>query len=250
MISRQIADRIRAGDFPEGSRLPSERELAGSMHVSRTSVREALIALEIEGLVEVRVGSGVYVLRQDRRESAGGNAARGKAAARVSGRDDPDRQELREYDRTAPPAADMTPFELVHVHLLLEPESAALAARHASDEQVQAIMQAARGLEDADSPAAHNILFHLAIADASGNAALASTIRDVWRLRDESALYSRLENHFVPRKIWHIAENEHMDIAQAIARHDVVLARRAMRVHFMEIRQRLREDFRSQLFVK
>ena len=65
MIADQIVGRIRAGDFPRGSRLPSERELAEQLQVSRASIREALIALEIEGYVEVRVGSGVFVTARE-----------------------------------------------------------------------------------------------------------------------------------------------------------------------------------------
>src|SRR5437879_13724670 len=65
-LYRQIADQIRglirSGEFPAGSRLPPERDLAKQLGVSRPSVREALIALEVEGLVEVRIGSGIYVL--------------------------------------------------------------------------------------------------------------------------------------------------------------------------------------------
>jgi GntR family transcriptional repressor for pyruvate dehydrogenase complex len=60
-IARQLSDLITAGEFTPGQRLPSERELAEQLGVSRPSVREALIALEIEGKVEVRVGSGVFV---------------------------------------------------------------------------------------------------------------------------------------------------------------------------------------------
>jgi DNA-binding FadR family transcriptional regulator len=64
-LYRQIADQIRAliksGEFGAGSRLPPERDLARQFGVSRPSVREALIALEVEGLVDVRIGSGIYV---------------------------------------------------------------------------------------------------------------------------------------------------------------------------------------------
>ena len=63
-----IADRIRAliqsGSFPAGSRLPPERDLAAQLGVSRPSLREALVALEIDGSVEIRMGSGVYVCVQ------------------------------------------------------------------------------------------------------------------------------------------------------------------------------------------
>ena len=65
-LYRQIADQLRtliqSGEFVAGSRLPAERDLAKQLGVSRPSVREALIALEVEGWVEVRTGSGVYVL--------------------------------------------------------------------------------------------------------------------------------------------------------------------------------------------
>src|SRR5664279_6378167 len=64
-LYRQIADQIRTlirnGEFPTGARLPPERDLAKQLGVSRPSVREALIALEVEGLVEVRIGSGIYI---------------------------------------------------------------------------------------------------------------------------------------------------------------------------------------------
>jgi DNA-binding FadR family transcriptional regulator len=66
-LYRGIADQLRQlidnGVYPVGGRFPSERELADSLYVSRPSVREALIALEVEGLVRINVGSGIYVLR-------------------------------------------------------------------------------------------------------------------------------------------------------------------------------------------
>ena len=80
-LYRQIADQIRtlirSGEFPAGARLPPERDLAKQLGVSRPSVREALIALEVEGLVEVRIGSGIYV-------QAPGNAASGKGGGRTA----------------------------------------------------------------------------------------------------------------------------------------------------------------------
>ena len=63
-IADQIRTLIREGNFPVGSRLPPERDLAQQLGVSRPSVREALIALEVEGSVEVRMGAGVYVCAQ------------------------------------------------------------------------------------------------------------------------------------------------------------------------------------------
>src|SRR5438309_3928985 len=84
-LYRQIADQIRglikSGEFPAGTRLPAERDLARQLGVSRPSVREALIALEVEGWVEVRTGSGIYVQAAQRRNGAhaGKNGTAGHA---------------------------------------------------------------------------------------------------------------------------------------------------------------------------
>ena len=65
-LYRQVADQLRqlidSGEFAVGNRLPTERELAAQLGVSRPTVREALIALEVDGRVRIRVGSGIYVL--------------------------------------------------------------------------------------------------------------------------------------------------------------------------------------------
>ena len=77
-IADQLAQLIASGEFPSGSRLPAERELAASLGVSRTSVREAIISLEMTGLVEVRVGTGIFVTaRPDTGRSASRDAGPG-----------------------------------------------------------------------------------------------------------------------------------------------------------------------------
>src|SRR5690349_8933143 len=60
-VAATIADAIRAGRYVPGRRLPSERDLAEELQVSRPTIREAMIALEIRGLIEARHGSGIYV---------------------------------------------------------------------------------------------------------------------------------------------------------------------------------------------
>ncbi|HRE21780.1 MAG TPA: GntR family transcriptional regulator, partial [Rhabdaerophilum sp.] len=64
-LYRQVADQLRSyldsGALPVGARLPTERELAEQLNVSRPTIREALIALEVEGRIRIRVGSGIYV---------------------------------------------------------------------------------------------------------------------------------------------------------------------------------------------
>src|SRR5512140_1479434 len=152
-LYRQIADQITAlierGEYSPGSRLPPERDLARQLGVSRPSVREALIALEVEGYVEVRIGSGVYVL-----------GPRPASAA------------------TLP--ADSGPFELIRARWLIESECAALAAKGATKAQVRAMEEALDQMEDERErgvvPLASDRQFHLRVAEASGNSALALVV--------------------------------------------------------------------------
>ena len=145
LIAEQVATMIQRGDLPPGSRLPAERELATRLGVSRPSLREALIALELEGLVEVRGGSGVYVRPPP-------------LAAPLEGADAPG------------------PFDILEARALLEPDCAALAARR--DAPIRAGVGSAFAhfvaIRTAGQPdEAADRGFHLAIAEASGNVALA-----------------------------------------------------------------------------
>ena len=108
-IADQLAQLIASGEFAVGSRLPAERELAASLGVSRTSVREAIISLEMSGLVEVRVGTGIFV------------TPRPETAPRQS--------------RDAGPG----PFELLAARKLVEGEVAALAASAATEDDAAAM---------------------------------------------------------------------------------------------------------------
>ncbi|MFY0476159.1 FadR/GntR family transcriptional regulator [Achromobacter marplatensis] len=223
MIADQIAARIKAGDFPAGGRLPAERELAEQLQVSRASVREALIALEIEGYVDVRVGTGVFVC--------------------------PPREDGGYQDAPLPPpadsveATDIGPFDLLETRLLIEPECAALAAQKASPAQIAAIRVAHEGMSLTESPSVHDRAFHSAIGAACGNAALAAAISHIWHLSTLSPVFHRLEEHFVTTKVWSEAQKEHERILAAIVDRDPIRARHAMHDHLVGILARLREDF-------
>src|SRR5579864_8067518 len=201
-LYRQIADQIRSlihgGEFVAGARLPPERDLAKQLGVSRPSVREALIALEVEGLVDVRIGSGIYVRQKD--DGGASDASKDAAAG---------------------------PFELLRARRLIESECAALAARAAKKVQVQAIEAALddmqRELTAGDMPLVGDRLFHLRIAEATGNGALVHVIRMLWEERT-GPLYKQLEHHYDSPKLWHTAIAEHCAVADAIAAHDPVLA--------------------------
>ena len=147
-IADQIARLIERGEYKPGERLPPERDLAKQLGVSRPSVREALIALEVEGYVDVRVGSGVYVR---------GPAGRARKRARL--------------------AADSGPFELINARWLIESECAALAAKNATPAQIKRDREALdamnRDRKRNVMPLDADRLFHLRIAEAGGNSALA-----------------------------------------------------------------------------
>ncbi len=210
-IADQIAQLIERGEYAPGDRLPPERDLARQLGVSRPSVREALIALEVEGYVEVRVGSGVYVSR----------------AARAA--------------RAQPLPSDSGPFELIRARSLVEAECAALAARNATREQVRAIDRAIDAMEAARDrarmPLSQDRLFHLRIAEASGNSALVLIVKTLW-LERTGPLFLRLEHHFDTPALWSVAIREHRSIARAIARRDSAGARAAMRRHMREAARR------------
>lgn len=138
-IYRQIADQLKRlienNEFPPGSRLPSERDLAQQLQVSRASVREALIALEVIGLVDVKVGNGVIVRSPTplapSQEPVMAQAGRNQWA-------EIDDELNIELDFNA----ELPPFSLLQTRLLIEPETAALAARHATDEELAGIRAA------------------------------------------------------------------------------------------------------------
>jgi DNA-binding FadR family transcriptional regulator len=201
-IADQIAELIEGGEYKEGQRLPPERDLAKQLGVSRPSVREALIALEVEGYVEVRMGSGVYV------------TARREGAAKAAG--------------------GSGPFELIRARWMIESECAALAARNATRAQVKAIEEALDEMESArdvgNVPLVADRTFHLRIAEATGNSALVLVVQTLWDQRT-GPLFLRLEHHYDTPALWTVAIKEHREIVEAIARHDAAAARGAMRRH-------------------
>src|SRR5262245_43355808 len=157
-LARKLMRAIGAGKYKVGDRLPAERELAQHYAVSRPTVREAIIALEVQGLVEVRIGSGAYVLR-------------------LPGQGDI-------------PGFNITAFELTEARLLFEGEAAALAATQITDEEVAEIealvREIARENQDPKGTDKADRAFHLTIARATRNNAVYETIERLWDLRNTS----------------------------------------------------------------
>ena len=221
-LYRQIADQIRGlikgGEYRAGARLPPERDLARQLGVSRPSVREALIALEVEGLVEVRIGSGIYVRAHE--PTAGAKA----------------------------PEATAGPFELLRARYVIESECAALAAKSAKRAQLNAIEDALdemdREMDAGRQPLPSDRLFHLRIAEATGNGALVHVIKLLWDERT-GELFTRLEHHYDTPDLWRSAMNEHRVVLKSIAAHDPDAARAAMQRHMNQAYKRFSKGWNA-----
>jgi DNA-binding FadR family transcriptional regulator len=213
-IAEQIRSLIRSGEYAPGARLPPERDLAKQLGVSRPSVREALIALEVEGLVEVRIGSGIYVQ---------GPVPKGNGEAHPAVH------------------AEAGPFELLRARYVIESECAALAAKSAKKAQVAAIEEALDVMQqefDADKqPLAGDRLFHVRIAEATGNGALVAVVNMLWEERT-GPLYQQLEHHYDSPALWTAAMAEHRAVLKAVAARDATGARAAMQRHLNQAYKR------------
>ena len=223
-LYRQIAEQLRAliakGEFAVGSRLPAERDLAKDLGVSRPSVREALIALEVEGWVEVRSGSGVYVMERAGHSRTDGNS---------------------------PAAAEWGPLELVRARRVLEGETAAIAARLAKRRHVDAMRTAIDSMiTDADlgtMPLEGDRAFHCAIVEAGGNGVLIETLQKFWDSR-RGPVFATLGGHFESVTSWRAAIGEHEDVLSAIRSRDSEAARAAMHRHMDKAHDRFTASWR------
>jgi GntR family transcriptional regulator, transcriptional repressor for pyruvate dehydrogenase complex len=236
-LYQQIADKlgalIESGDFPPGSYLPPERELAEQFGVSRTSVREALIALEVSGRVSVRVGDGARVRPPEAvaaPESVSDLAETAVPFPIIE--TDPELGIEVDLDTEIPP------FALLQARRLIEPEAASLAAKHGSDEQIEGIHEAfLRNQEDNRSGSLTHPgdrLFHIRIAEASDNAAYALMIRQLLAHKYD-LMFRRLQSLYMSNDMPYRSELEHRAILDAIRARNPDSARRAMVEHLDEV---------------
>lgn len=206
-VAAEIIKAIRAGTYSSGQRLPSERELAEQYGVSRPTVREAMIALDIQGLVEARHGSGIYV-----RASLPGEIAQ--------------------------PELDVGAFELTEARRLFEGETAALAAALVSDEELQEMERIILAIKDENLRQVSGELadrtFHVAIAKATRNSAIVRIVEQLWDMRYQSPLcrgmLERARVEGVQPRI-----DEHERILRALQSRNSNAARKAMREHLESV---------------
>ena len=212
-VAQVLAGRIRSGEYRIGGRLPSERELAQSLAVSRPTVREAILALELDGLVEVRLGSGVYVRRDTPLPTAG--------------------------------VPDVGPFELLEARRIIESEVCACAALRITASSLERLAELVAEMErenerDVVLSERADRRFHEQIAEATENTALMAAVTALWDARARSPLIQRLsvKAHAAGVKP---GVAEHRAILAALADRDPHQARNAMSAHLARVMDQLLE---------
>lgn len=220
-IAARIRQDIESGHYRQGEALPGERDLAKQLQVSRTSVREAIIALEVSGLVEVKIGSGVYV--------------RAPEPVRPVTLDWPEDPELSPF---LAEQEEVSPFSLLQARLLIEPEAAALAAENMTPQALTAIKEAY--LMNVSDNLMHSTshlgdrLFHIRVAEASGNDAYAMFIRQLLGHR-YGRLFSTLQRLYTPKDMPMRSQQEHLAVLIALEGRDAAAARQHMAEHLQNV---------------
>ena len=248
-LYRQIAEQLRAGmlsgEFVVGSRLPAERDLSKQLSVSRSSVREALIALEVEGWVEVRTGSGIYVL-----DRSNINAINKIAAQAINTPANGVNKAINEGENVllSEDKVEWGPLELIRARRVVEGETAAIAALQAKRKDIDAMGKALRMMQteaaDGVLPLDGDRAFHSAIVQASGNEVLIDTVQSFWDSR-RGPIFERLVGYFETLQSWQAAIAEHSAILEAIQVHDAAAARTAMHAHMDKSHARFSASWRK-----
>ena len=222
-LYRQIADQLRQlidhGEYRVGSRLPTERELADMLGVSRPTVREALIALEVEGRLRIRVGSGIYVNAQPPSEAA-------PAPLPLEG-----------------------PFEVLRARAFVESAVAEEAARRATPHDIarldSVLAEVATSVLSIERWVKLDRCFHRAVVATLGNVVLLRTVGELFDQRI-NPYFAQLALHLEDDSTWRAAHVEHVAIRDAIAAHHPMDARDAMREHLERSHRRFSRDFGEQ----
>lgn len=209
-VAGTLIDELQSGLYAIGDKMPAERDLAVRMKVSRPVVREAMLALEVMGLIEVKLGAGTFVVR-------------------LPGDSDE-------------PGLDVSPFELLEARLVFEAEAAALAATQITDEEIVRLEELVQAIQqqNEDRVAEENadMAFHMTIARATRNSAVERVIEDLWRQRWNSPQCQLLLEQARTANVLPVVD-EHTAVVEALKARDPKAARGAMRAHLEAVIQHL-----------
>ena len=210
-LAAQILALLASKGVKAGDRLPSERTLAEQFEVSRTSVREAIIALELQSAVEVRGGSGAYLIQTP-------------ATATQT--------------PVFMPEAGPGPFELLRARCLIESEIAAAAAEVRKDADLDRIFEALADMrlfmDDKVANEAADRRFHLHIAEATGNSVLLQMVTALWD-HAKGPVWVKIDQHFHSPALRVSSQEDHQRVLDALIARDPVAARAAMRAHLERV---------------
>ncbi|WP_088226584.1 FadR/GntR family transcriptional regulator [Desulfosporosinus sp. FKB] len=219
-IVDQISQLVIDGHLKPGDRLPSERELVERFKVSRSSIREAVSALELMGLIEVRSGEGMYIRQVN-------------------------------VDSVVAPLAWMlfiekdSDLELYEARKVLEVQAAGLAAERAEEDEIAEmhkyleLMRTDLQLERTGEEADHH--FHYSIAKATHNKILIrlmNTISDTMRITLKTSRDILASDKKKPQRLY----DEHFAIYEAIRLHDIEQAQKLMLDHLVGVENELAKD--------
>ena len=203
-VAEAIADQIKTGIYRRGDRISSERELGDEFGVSRPTIREALIALEIRGNVEVRGRSGIYVTGKD--------------------------IDTTDFD------PGVGPFEVLEARKIIEADIAAIAARSITTGQLTELQRTMeRQVKQMEQGQQFSLVddkrFHTLITEATGNGALTYVVDQLWKFRNRSNIWRVLDARLELPALQLRAIEDHIKILASIEARDPDAAYDAMSRH-------------------
>jgi len=206
-VGLQIEELLYSGVFKAGERLPSERELGERFNTSRTTIREAIIMLELKGVVEVRQGAGIYFI------------------------DSPEKLN----QKALLPYSDIGPFELLQARQVIESNITGFAATQIRLNELRELKRII----------AQQVKFHNIIAEATQNRVLMKQSAELWRaVRTENPRWKRLNYHYLHKKelrmMW---VEDHRSIFLALQKRNAEQARQASWNHLENSKNELVKIF-------
>ncbi|MFF5932572.1 FadR/GntR family transcriptional regulator [Streptomyces sp. NPDC012508] len=218
-VTRRAIEQVKAmiaqGELQPGERLPTERDLAAQLGLSRSSMREAVRALTVMGVLEARHGSGIYVTRLGAGDL------------------------LETFGVVADLSRGEQLVELLEVRRVLESAATALAAARIDEDQLAVVTGHLRAMDGTDDPEeilAHDLAFHRAINAASGNGTMAAILEGL----SSRTFRARVRRGHAQEGAFERTRREHAAIHRALVARDPEAARASAAAHVGEVEEWMR----------
>ncbi|MEH7444069.1 FadR/GntR family transcriptional regulator [Bacillus sp. JJ1122] len=227
VIVDKITEFFFAGNLKPGEKLPSERELAGQFKVSRTSIREALRTMELNGLIEIRQGGGSYIKASENFQS-----------------------QKEEITAAIIKAETHLVYEMLELRRAIEVESAFLAAKRATSQDLEKLRSAlekmALSAQNTELGLTADVDFHIAIVEATHNSIFIDLIQTLSEHMKDTIRATRRHRFTDPERHEDTME-EHKEIYLAIASGNADRAKELMEEHIARIKEELTESIVSNI---